>query len=224
LRLKRQAIRPCPSQAGVASGTHISPTPTDAKKTLDYTEAHWNDTGLTSTALGSAERESNAMARPEPKKRPLEYEDLDAMMADVCTLQTAGYISHGNWTLGQACGHVAEWMRFPLDGFPNPPLPLRLIFRVMKTTGMAGRMARKILEEGFRGGMPAAPETVPDVHSISDEQGIEKLQQVVDRVRNFEGALHPSPLFGQMDMATHIKVSLLHAAHHFGYLEPRIAS
>ena len=101
------------------------------------------------------------MAKPEPQKRELKFANLDEMMADARALQSGGYTGHGNWTLGQACGHVSEWMRFPLDGFPKPPLPIRMAFGALKVTGMAKRMARKILAEGFKGGMPTAPETVP---------------------------------------------------------------
>ncbi len=161
------------------------------------------------------------MAKTEPQKRQLNYKNFDDMMADVRTLHSGGYSRHGSWTLGQACGHVAEWMRFPLDGFPKPPLPMRGIFWFMRTTGMAKRMANKILAEGFTGGMPTAPDTVPDAEQLTDEQGVERLRQMVERVQAFDGELISSPLFGPMDKETHVKVSLLHAAHHLGYLEPK---
>ena len=81
-------------------------------------------------------------------------------------------------------------------------------------------MKRKILAEGFKGGMPTAPETVPDADSFSDEQGIQKLRETINRLESFQGELIPSPLFGSMDMETLRKVTLLHAAHHLGYLAP----
>lgn len=160
------------------------------------------------------------MAKPEPKKRQLTYNSFDEMMADVNLLLDHGYISNGNWTLAQACGHVADWMRFPLDGYPTPPFFMRVIFWMMKVTVGPG-MKKKILAEGFKGGMPTAPETVPKPDALSDQQAVEQLQQTVDRVRAYNGVLLPSPLFGESDKATHEKVSLLHAAHHFGYLEPK---
>ena len=160
------------------------------------------------------------MARPEPKKRPLKYNDFDQMMADLNSLHDGGYVSHGNWTLGQACSHVADWMRFPMDGFPTPPLPIRIIFQIMKYT-IASRVKARILAEGFKGGMQTAPQTVPKPNEVTDRDGIEKLQRVVDQLKAHSGELHPSPLFGQMDHAMHTKVTLLHAEHHFGYLEPK---
>ena len=142
------------------------------------------------------------------------------MLGEARRLLEQGYVRRGNWSLGQACSHIADWMRFPLDGFPRPPLPMRVVFWIMKHTVAPG-MKRKILAEGFRGGMPTAPETVPGENELTDEQGVQKLQQTVDRLASYTGSLHPSPLFGPMDKATLIKVSLLHAAHHLSYLEPK---
>lgn len=159
------------------------------------------------------------MAKPELQKRKLKFNNFDEMMADVDTLLAKGYHAHGKWNLGQACSHIADWMRFPLDGFPTPPLPIRIMMWTMKKT-VGPRMKRKILTEGFKGGMPTAPETVPKPEEITDRQGADKLREVISRVTNYDGDLKPSPLFGPTDKETLIKVSLLHAEHHLGYLEP----
>lgn len=160
------------------------------------------------------------MAKPEPNKRTLSFHGFEEMMAEVRLLLEQGYQSNGNWTLAQACGHLADWMRFPMDGFPKPLLPMRMLFWVMKVTIGPG-MKRKILAEGFTGGMPTAPETVPEPDAMTDPQAVELLQQTVDRLMAYDGAFLPSPLFGPMDKATVIQVSLLHAEHHLGYLESK---
>ena len=160
------------------------------------------------------------MAKTAPEKRPLSFPNFVEMMAEVHLLLEGGYQSNGNWTLVQACGHMADWMRFPMDGFPKPPLPMRMLFWVMKVTIGPG-MKRKILAEGFTGGMPTAPETVPEPGAMTDSQAVQLLQQTVDRLMAYNGDFLPSPLFGPMDKATVIQVSLLHAEHHLGYLEPK---
>lgn len=160
------------------------------------------------------------MAKPEPKKRQLKFNNLDELIADVRLLNENGYISNGNWTLGQCCGHLANWMRYPLDGFPVPPLPMRMMFWVMKKTVVPG-MKRKILAEGFKGGMMTAPESVPKQDETSDQQGVDQLQEVVDRVIAHDREFHPSPLFGELDKKMHIKVTLLHSELHLGHLEPK---
>jgi hypothetical protein len=154
------------------------------------------------------------------KKRTLKFTDFDEMMADVRGLMDQGYVSYGNWTLGQVCSHVADWMRFPLDGFPRAPLPIRAMMWVMKKTVGPG-MKRKILADGFKSGMPTAPETVAKPDEMTDQQGAEKLQETIGRLMSYEGELKPSPLFGPMDKETLINVSLLHAEHHLGFLEPK---
>lgn len=157
------------------------------------------------------------MAASTPRAREFRYADLDEMLADVEHLLTVGYEKHGNWTLGQAAGHVADWARFPIDGFPNPPLPLRAIFWLLRKTGRADKMARQIMADGFKSGLPTAPATVPAAE-ISDAEGVEKLREVIARIKSHTGQLQASPLFGAMDKDTHVQVTLLHAAHHFGYL------
>jgi hypothetical protein len=160
------------------------------------------------------------MSKPEPKKRQLHFNDFDEMMVEVRSLNENGYVSHGNWTLAQACGHLTMWMGFPIEGFPKQPLLMRMIFGVMKYT-IAPGMKRKILANGFKGGMPTAPETVPKPDAITDQQAVEQLQQMVDRAKAHTGELFPSPLFGPQDMEMYTKVNLLHAEHHLGYLEPK---
>jgi len=97
---------------------------------------------------------------------------------------------------------------------------MKVIFWFIRVTIGSG-MKRKILSEGFKSGMPTAPQTVPDPDVMSDREAVAQLQRTVDRVMAYDGELLPSPLFGKTDKETHIKVSLLHAEHHFGYLEPK---
>ena len=160
------------------------------------------------------------MAKPDTRKRQLKFNHLDEMMNEVRSLNETGYVSNGNWTLGQTCGHLAEWMRYPIDGFPVMPLPIRVIFWMLKKTVLPG-MKRKILAEGFKGGMMTAPESVPKEGEMSDQEGIDKLQEVVDRLKAHREGLFPSPLFGPMDVEMHTTVTLLHANHHLGYLKPK---
>lgn len=156
------------------------------------------------------------MGKTNARAREIRYQDLDEMMADVDNLLSGGYDKHGNWTLGQATGHVADWARFPMDGFPTPPAPLRLVFWTLRKLGIAEKMATKIKAEGFKPGMSTAPQTVP-AQDAPDSEGVEKLRAVVAQLKQHSGPLHESPLFGEMDTQTHGQVTLLHAAHHFGY-------
>ena len=62
-----------------------------------------------------------------------------------------------------------------------------------------------------------------DMNEMTDEKGIDKLQNAIERLKSFDGEFHASPLFGETDKETLQKVSLLHAEHHLGYLAPKKA-
>lgn len=158
------------------------------------------------------------MDKPKPDKRNLKFADFEQMFREIDSLNDKGYSSNGNWNLAQTCGHLTEWMRFPVDGFPKQPFFMRVMFWLMKVTVGPG-MKRKILANGFSGGMPTAPETVPAVDAKTDAEAIQIFRDTVKRVTAHKGELHPSPLFGPMDMETLKSVTLLHAEHHLGYLQ-----
>ncbi len=54
-------------------------------------------------------------------RRQLRFNDLDEVVRDAETLLAKGYQKAGNWDLAQCCKHLAEWMRFPVEGFPKAP-------------------------------------------------------------------------------------------------------
>ncbi|MEL7499232.1 MAG: DUF1569 domain-containing protein [Planctomycetota bacterium] len=160
------------------------------------------------------------MANRDEHKRTLKFQSFDEMFSEIEQLQQGGYVSRGNWNLAQTCGHIGEWMRYPVDGFPVPPFWMRPIFWIMKVT-VGQSMKRKILSEGFKGGMPTAPPSVPAADAMTDLDAISQLRETVTRVTSHAGELIPSPLFGPMDMEMLKTVTLLHAAHHLGYLAPK---
>jgi len=160
------------------------------------------------------------MASKSTRRRELDYQSLDQMMDDVRDLASGGYRSHGNWNLSQCCSHVADWMRYPMDGYPDPGFFGRIMLWLMKVTVGPG-MRRKILKDGFKPGLPTDPKSVPKADQFEEHQSVAKLQEVADRWKEFEGVTHDSPIFGPMDKETAIRFHLKHASHHFGFLESK---
>lgn len=160
------------------------------------------------------------MSKSEPQKRTLKYAGFDNLYADIEHLMVTGYRSQGNWNLAQALTHVADWMRYPIDGFPTPPIFLRPVFWLLKVT-IGPSMKRKILIEGFSAGIPTAPESVPSADQNTDQEAYDFLRETIQRVNAHQGQFKPSPLFGPMDKELLNTVMLLHAAHHLGYLAPK---
>lgn len=85
-------------------------------------------------------------------------------------------------------------------------------------------MKTQILRDGFQAGQPTAPQTVAAPDAVSDESAIQSLTEVIQRMNSWDGPLHSSPLFGPMDRDIWFRVTLLHAEHHLGFLQPKTAT
>ena len=152
-------------------------------------------------------------------RRSLKFQSLSEVVADTESLHTSGYRKIGNWDLAQVCGHLAEWMRYPIDGFPPAPFPVRVILWTMRNT-VGKKMLKGILEKGFKPGGPTAPQSVQQP-GADEKAAIAKLRDAVLRFENHTGPLHPSPLFGDLDKETATKLQLVHCAHHLSFLVPK---
>ncbi len=155
-----------------------------------------------------------------PARRSLRFEGLDDILRDVALLRENGYDRAGNWSLAQICSHLADWMSFPLDGFPKAPAPIRAALWIMKHT-FARRGLRKALKTGATStGVPTIPQTVA-APGMDEAIAVERLRRVVARFKSHTGPLHPSPLFGDLDRETTTRLHLIHCAHHLSFLIPK---
>ena len=152
------------------------------------------------------------------ERRKLNFATLDEVVADAENLLAQGYDKAGNWDLAQVCGHLAEWMRFPVEGFPKLPLLLRPMFRLMRMT-VGKSMRAKILAEGFATGVRTMPQTVPPPGG-DPAAAVAKLKEAAERFQAYTGPIHPSPLFGAMNKEDARQLQLRHCAHHLSFLVP----
>jgi hypothetical protein len=151
--------------------------------------------------------------------RDLKFAEMDDIVRDSERLLSRGYDKAGTWDLAQVCGHIANWMTYPLDGFPKAPVPIRVILRLLRAT-----VGRAKFEQYLRDGMPAGKPTMPQ--SVPPPGGdpaaaVEKLRSAVAKWKAYTGEVHPSPLFGRMTKDEATKLQLVHAAHHMSFLVPR---
>ena len=156
----------------------------------------------------------------EQQRRTLSFQNLGKVADDVRALHADGYTAVGNWDLSQVCGHLVEWMRFPMDGFPESRFPMNWLFAIMRIT-MGRRILRKILAgDSMKSGGPTLPATVPETGG--DEAGaVRSLCDTIARLQTHDGPLHPSPVFGDIDLQTLTKLQLIHCAHHLSFLLPK---
>lgn len=152
-------------------------------------------------------------------RRQLRFDTLDDVVRDAELLSTKGYEKAGNWDLAQACGHLADWMTYPIAGFPRPPVAIRaLLWILRKTVGRA--KFRTVLAGGMPVGGPTLRESVPPPGG-DPTAAVARLKQAVATFEAADG-VHPSPLFGPMTKDEATRLQLVHAAHHLSFLVPKL--
>ncbi len=154
-------------------------------------------------------------------RRELRFETLDDAVRDAEHLLAVGYDKAGNWDLGQCCGHITEWMRFPMDGFPRPPFVLRGVMFLLRNTIGPGMLRKILADRSMPAGGATLKGTIPPPGD--DARAVEKLRETVGRANAYTGDLKPSPLFGKMTRETWIGLNLIHTAHHLSFLVPKTA-
>lgn len=152
--------------------------------------------------------------RTAPGWRQLQFRTIDDALADAATLVAAARTdtlrSIGNWTLGQAFGHVAAWAAYPYEGYPmRPPWFVRLFGRLLKRRLLGGRLPRGYRLPGVEGGTFAT-------EVLSTEEGHARLQRAFERLRVTAPSM-PNPVFGRLSHGEWITLNLGHAALHQGY-------
>jgi hypothetical protein len=152
------------------------------------------------------------------ERRTLSFATLDDVVRDAENLLAKGYDRAGNWALAQVCSHLAEWMRFPLDGFPRVPLVFRPVVWLMRAT-VGKTMRAKILAGGFSAGGRTMPQTVAAPGGDA-AAAVAKLKETAGRFAASAGPVHPSPLFGAMTRDEALQLQLKHCEHHLSFLIP----
>ena len=153
----------------------------------------------------------------KPERRQLRFETIDDALTDAGRLAAAereGRLQRlGNWTLGQALGHLASWANFALDGYPDsirPPLPVRMILRLMKN-----RVLTKGMMPGTRIGR--LPGGTVGLEVLSTEDGLARFRAAMDRLRR-EPPTIVNPVFGPLTHEQWIQLNLRHAELHLSFL------
>ena len=153
-------------------------------------------------------------------RRQLKLPNLDASVQDAEMLLAKGYEKAGNWDLAQCCQHLAEWMRYPVEGFPKAPLPVRgMLWMARKTVGPK-KLQAYIKDGSFPPGKPTDPRTVLAAGG-DPKVAIENLKRSVERLKAHTGAIIPSPFFGPMSKDECVGLQVIHCAHHLSFLVPK---
>lgn len=153
-------------------------------------------------------------------RRQLTFATLDEVIADAERLLATGYSATGKWDLSQVCRHLAEWLRFPVQGFPKMNPVFGLIFGILRKTVGRKKLERYLDSKSFPAGKPTIPVTVFAAGGDAAE-AVDLLKQQAVALKNHRGMIHPSPLFGAMTYDEAVQMQLIHCAHHLSFLVPK---
>ncbi len=141
-------------------------------------------------------------------------DDLRAEIERIVASEQAGTLRRtGNWTAGQAFGHLAAWINFAYDGYPMKlPWFIRPFVRRKLKQYLAGRM-----DAGVR--IPRVAGGTYGTEVLPTEEGAARLRAALGRLER-EPARCDSPAFGKLPEEQRIKLNLRHAELHLGFLHP----
>jgi hypothetical protein len=149
-------------------------------------------------------------------RRKLRFENVEAALRDAESMGEAERLgtlrATGNWTLGQALGHLACWASYPYDGYPDMPTPpalVRLLLRPMRWW---------FFNRGLPAGvsLPDVPGGTFGVDVLPSEEGLAKMRLAFERLaRHAPTCIHP--IFPGMKHEDWLKLNLRHAELHLSF-------
>ena len=156
---------------------------------------------------------------PNAYRADLRFGSYDQLLADVLNLQTTGWEKSGKWPLTMICDHLTRWINGMLDSgtkatLPRVPGPFQWIAQLI-----IARMVRKQKYPTLKFHAPASLKPSPD---ISEPTVIADLTTAIARLKELTGPTVQTHPFGPIPADDFRGMTLLHAAHHLAFLQPRI--
>jgi hypothetical protein len=137
--------------------------------------------------------------------------DMHADVAALVGSERAGVLSRvGNWTLGQALGHLASWVDFAFDGYPiKPPFFVRWLLKGQKQKFLRQGLPRGVRIPRVKGGTVAT-------ELLDTEEGLRRFNAAWARLESTPPT-QPNPIFGPLAHEEWVQMHLRHAELHLGY-------
>jgi hypothetical protein len=154
------------------------------------------------------------------ERRKLHFQTIDEALAEADRLASAEreglLVRAGNWSLGQALGHLATWATFAFEGYPaeiHAPLPVRLVLRCFRGT---------ILNKGMMSGVRIGkvPGGTVGIDELTTEDGLRRFRSAMERLQR-EAPMLVNPVFGKLTHEQWIQLNLRHAELHLGFQVPQ---
>ncbi len=153
----------------------------------------------------------------EPARRTLRFAGPAEDLADaesIVAADRAGRLRRtGNWTAGQALGHIAAWIDFAFDGYPLTVAPEAAL--------IARQFLPRILEQGMQAGYRFAgvEDGTYGITKYPADEGLDRLRRAWARL---EKQIPPREhaFFGPMTHEQWIQQNLRHAELHQSFFHP----
>jgi hypothetical protein len=159
----------------------------------------------------------NAAPSQSLPRRPLRFHSPAQAIADaeaIAEADAAGRLRRtGNWSAGQALGHIAAWIDFAFDGYPLTVTP--------EAAAIARRFLPQVLEKGMQAGYRFAGVEGGTVGTddMPAPAALERLRRAWDRLAA-KAPPREHVFFGPLTHDQWIALNLRHAELHQGFLFP----
>jgi hypothetical protein len=115
-------------------------------------------------------------------RRQLHFKSIDDITSDAGALAQAERNKKlrqlGNWTLGQACGHLAAWIDY---GYEGPPVKLSWLVKILARASRK-KYIYKPMNPGGR--LPRVPGGTLATEKLSTQEGLDRLQRACARLKS----------------------------------------
>ncbi|MEX0677977.1 MAG: DUF1569 domain-containing protein [Pirellulales bacterium] len=154
-----------------------------------------------------------------PRRRPLRFESIDEVAADVDRIVAAQHAGHlvatGNWTPAQIFEHLARFIEFSYEGFPfRASWPVRAVSYVAKWVAW-----RRFVDWALRPGFRIPHDALRPDDWADFDVATARLRAQLTRIRRGEPMTKPSPFEGSITHDQWVYVHLRHAALHLSFLD-----
>lgn len=145
-------------------------------------------------------------------RRPLRFNSVDEILADVERLASQKRRTLGNWSFGQILWHLATVMDSSIDGSPvRANIFMRLMGKLMK-----GHMLKNGVSPGFQLSGEIAKLFLPP--ATSDDDGLRRFRQSVRR-QHAESHREPSSFLGVLTNDEYVQLHCRHAELHLSFVD-----
>lgn len=152
-------------------------------------------------------------AKQVQKRRKLDFQSLDELLADAERVAHGPVTQLGNWSPGQIFRHLATAFVGSIDGFTATfPWHMRFVSKLFKK-----QLLKMSMPAGI--GIPADAVNVLLPDPTDTEAGLRELKAAIDRLRS-ETKRAPNPVFGEMTIDEWNQLHLKHASLHMSFLVP----